>query len=254
MLKNKVTKTIALTLASASIMSMGYNSFANEPNILNSKSNIVANELLKGSGNPVKFLAGEKYYIGQVTSATNSNNAAYGYHTTKTDGWGSVGSGRLGAHCNLYRDSDGAIVRTADWKYNTATASTFKNTTSTYSGQKGYYHAQGTSKAYNGTGYETKWCGSSTVTQIKSLNISNEDKQTRINLYTEKNMIKAVGENNIEGYVSLDDLYDNENQPKTPEQAVAFMNKRAKSPEQYRMIPLYDVDGITEIGEYRIDF
>lgn len=254
MVKNKITKTIAFTLASIAIMSMGDSSFANESNVIYDKFNIVANELLKGAGNAIKFLVDGKYYVGQVVSTTNSSNAAYGYQTTKTDGWGSVGSGRLGAHCNLYRDSDGAVVRTADWKYNTATASTLKNTTSTYSGKTGYYHAQGTSKVYTGTGYVTKWCGSSTVTQIKGLNISNEEKQTRINLYTDKNMIKAVGENNVEGYVSLNDLYDNENQPKTPEQAVTFMNKRAKSFTQYRMIPLYGADGVTEIGMYRIDF
>ena len=33
-----------------------------------------------------------------------------------------------------------------------------------------------------------------------------------------------------------------------------FLMQRAKSNEQYRMIPLYDTDGETVIGEYRIDF
>ena len=50
------------------------------------------------------------------------------------------------------------------------------------------------------------------------------------------------------------DLYDEENQPKTLEEAETFLMQRAKSNEQYRMIPLYDTDGETVIGEYRIDF
>lgn len=67
-------------------------------------------------------------------------------------------------------------------------------------------------------------------------------------------MVKAQGVNNVIGYVKEADLYDEENQPKTLEEAETFLMQRAKSNEQYRMIPLYDTDGETVIGEYRIDF
>ncbi|MGL5718442.1 MAG: hypothetical protein ACRCX2_35890 [Paraclostridium sp.] len=256
MLKNKIIKTLAFTLATISIFSVGGNVYANGISDLNKNASVSEMYFEKGAGDWVPFSAGGKSYKGLIGAYNNSSGYAYAKQITQTNGWGSVGSGRLGAHANLYRESDGAIVRTADWKYNTQTLSKFENSTSSYS-SKGHYYGQGTSKVYTGSQYVTKWCGRSTNTTVKdinTLNINEEEKEIRINLYTNKNMIKAVGENEVEGYISLNDLYDEENQPQTPEEAIAFMQVRAKSVNPYRIISLYDIDGVTEIGEYRIDF
>ena len=69
--------------------------------------------------------------------------------------------------------------------------------------------------------------------------------------WEEPDLIEAVGLNNIEGYVRKVDLYDEENQPNNPEEAIAYMKKREK--EGPRINPVYKKDGKTVIGEYRID-
>ena len=66
------------------------------------------------------------------------------------------------------------------------------------------------------------------IEQIRSLEISEVEKQSRINLYNEKGMVKAQGVNNVIGYVKEADLYDEENQPKTLEEAENILNAKSK--------------------------
>lgn len=60
-------------------------------------------------------------------------------------------------------------------------------------------------------------------------------------------LIRAYGENGIEGYLMKQDLYGE--QPKTPEEALAIQNSRSPGG---RDIPLYDVDGETVIGVFHL--
>lgn len=69
--------------------------------------------------------------------------------------------------------------------------------------------------------------------------------------YEEPDLMAVIGRNDVEGYVKKVDLYDEENQPNNPEEAIAYMEKREK--EGPRLIPIYEKDGKTVIGEYRID-
>ncbi|MDU1456502.1 MAG: hypothetical protein E6912_17090 [Paeniclostridium sordellii] len=69
--------------------------------------------------------------------------------------------------------------------------------------------------------------------------------------YEEPDLMAVIGVNDVEGYVKKVDLYDEENQPNNPEEAIAYMEKREK--EGPRLIPIYEKDGRTVIGEYRID-
>ncbi|MCR1847859.1 hypothetical protein NSA42_01090 [Paeniclostridium sordellii] len=69
--------------------------------------------------------------------------------------------------------------------------------------------------------------------------------------YEEPDLMAVIGVNDVEGYVKKVDLYDEENQPNNPEEAIAYMEKREK--EGPRLIPVYEKDGRTVIGEYRID-
>ncbi|CEQ08434.1 beta-lactamase inducer [[Clostridium] sordellii] len=69
--------------------------------------------------------------------------------------------------------------------------------------------------------------------------------------YEEPDLMAVIGGNDAEGYVKKVDLYDEENQPNNPEEAIAYMEKREK--EGPRLIPIYEKDGRTVIGEYRID-
>lgn len=58
-------------------------------------------------------------------------------------------------------------------------------------------------------------------------------------------------ENNISGYVKKSDLYDESNQPSTPEEFISYVENRDKKGP--RVIPIYDKDGKTIIGEYKIN-
>ncbi len=72
----------------------------------------------------------------------------------------------------------------------------------------------------------------------------------------EPNLIYAQGENNVKGYVKKNDLYDEENQPQNPKEAVAYMKEKRKlslNPFYKNTIPIYDKDGITILGEFKID-
>lgn len=73
---------------------------------------------------------------------------------------------------------------------------------------------------------------------------------------TENKLISAVGENKIEGYVYTYDLYEMSSQPSTPDEAVEYIKEKEKNernPFYKKSIPLYDEDGVTVVGEYRID-
>lgn len=65
----------------------------------------------------------------------------------------------------------------------------------------------------------------------------------------EPDLILAQGVDGTVGYIKWKDL--NKDQPKNPKEAVAYMEKIKNSSPKY--IPLYDVDGQTVIGKFKID-
>ncbi len=57
------------------------------------------------------------------------------------------------------------------------------------------------------------------------------------------------------GYAYKDDFYDTKNQPNNPEEAVAYtemVEKNIKKKGYYRAIPVYENDGKTKIGSFKI--
>lgn len=69
-------------------------------------------------------------------------------------------------------------------------------------------------------------------------------------------LIAAVGENGIEGYIKSEDLLDEGDFVQTPEKAIEYSKKVATLKEEgaYRKIPLYKSDGETIIGKFRVDY
>ena len=68
-------------------------------------------------------------------------------------------------------------------------------------------------------------------------------------------LISVEMENGKTGYVYRDEFYDNANQPNNPEEAMAYMDmveKNIKKYGYYRAIPVYEEDGKTEIGSFKI--
>lgn len=69
--------------------------------------------------------------------------------------------------------------------------------------------------------------------------------------WEEPDLMAVVGLNDVDGYVRKVDLYDKSFNPNTPEEFLAYVEERdRKGP---RVIPVYEKDGKTVIGEYRID-
>lgn len=73
-------------------------------------------------------------------------------------------------------------------------------------------------------------------------------------------LIAAIGIDDVEGYVYASDL--NGDQPKNPEEAIAYMENLEQEIETAKLtrqeyldtIPLYDSDGVTIIGAFPISF
>lgn len=57
------------------------------------------------------------------------------------------------------------------------------------------------------------------------------------------------------GYAYKDDFYDTKNQPNNPEEALAYtemVEKNIKKKGYYKAIPVYEKDGKTKIGSFKI--
>ncbi|QJA07629.1 hypothetical protein HF520_01120 [Romboutsia sp. CE17] len=57
------------------------------------------------------------------------------------------------------------------------------------------------------------------------------------------------------GYVYRDEFYDSANQPNNPEEAMEYMDmveRNIKKYGYYKLIPVYEEDGKTEIGSFEI--
>ena len=68
-------------------------------------------------------------------------------------------------------------------------------------------------------------------------------------------LISVEMDNGKTGYVYRDEFYDNANQPNNPEEAVDYMNmveKNVKKYGYYKSISVYEEDGKTEIGSFKI--
>lgn len=97
-----------------------------------------------------------------------------------------------------------------------------------------------------------------TVDTIRGYFLTNENGETYGTFiekedgeYEEPDLMAVVGLGGVEGYVRKSDLYNEANQPNTPEEAIEYQRKRdAEGP---RIIPVYKEDGVTVIGKYRID-
>ena len=71
----------------------------------------------------------------------------------------------------------------------------------------------------------------------------------------EPNLILVETDDGKTGYVYKDDFYDTKNQPNNPEEVVAYMEmveKNIKKNGYYKAIPVYEEDGKTEIGSFKI--
>lgn len=251
-MKNKLSKTLSISLASVALLSnFAYADSSNTTtNDLSNKTELSENAISsKATSSPVSFSGSGKNYKGYTNSYISAGRA-YGESIVESKS-GFVPTGYMGAHVNLYNDK-GVVVAPGSWFYNPNSVS-LKITNLVSTSQKGTFHARGTGRAYNGNTYNSKRLNNSPNVILRDLNISipNEELKEREYLYETKNMIPALGDSNVEGYVIESELYDLENQPNNPEEAIAYMNKMARIKQ--RSIPLYANDGETIIDQLTIN-
>lgn len=68
-------------------------------------------------------------------------------------------------------------------------------------------------------------------------------------------LVAAVGENDVEGYVKRTELQDEGDFVSSPQEALAYMEEKEalkQSGVEYRAINLYDLEGKNVIGEFRV--
>ncbi|WP_422446435.1 peptidase [Thermoanaerobacterium sp. DL9XJH110] len=173
-----------------------------------------------------------------------------------------VPTGYMGAKARLY-DSDANLILESSWEYNDEELAGFNTWTKTYT-TSGNYYSFGQVRLYNGDGYNTYstykspivTLGSSKSSLLKPRDISNYRYQVNeygetygSNAYAdilgeEPDLVAAIGIDGTHGYVRSSDL--DSPSPRTPEEAIAQNNLGDK------LIPLYDKDGRTVIGQFKI--
>lgn len=251
-MNKRIKRVVALSLITMSCVG-GLNSvFANENTILNNKDSKTIEARWTVKSNAItKTVKSIPYKF--WTQASSDVAGAYGSIVASSTK--SIPAGYISGHANLYNGQH-KVVKTADWYTNPSSTYNYMNTTPRTIASNRFY-TKGTVRLYNGSKYEGYTANQSPEVSYGSgrgITISEKEFDERQKLYDTKNMIAAVGVNDVEGYVSIDDLYDTTNEPKSPEEMLERQNKRMRSNETYRLIPLYDNDGETIIGEYRIDF
>ena len=254
-MKKGINKKLSLALTTFILFSS--NVYANESvSVENSKDTVLTKSSLSRASVTSEWIYkthdGRSYK--NQSSTTSNSGSVWGSNFIRSRS-GNLPGGTMGTHVNLY-NSSGKVVRTSDWYYEPSTSAGFTRLTPSYKASSGTFYTKSTNHLY--TRSNGKYVPFSSIPSPKlslrslEITLSEEELNERDHLYKTKNMIPAVGENDIEGYISIDDLYGEI--PESPKDAIMRQLVRAKSSKQYRMIPLYHTDGETIIGEYRIDF
>lgn len=175
---------------------------------------------------------------------------------------GSPKGGYMGALARVYT-SNGVLYDSSDWEYNNE--GTVGMNIPTYAERNGIYYSHGRIKLYNGNGYNTYDAYKSpnmTLTSASIASMLQDNSNYQINDNGETygsglqelisgvapDLIKAYGSDGTLGYVRSEDLELEE--INTPEEAMEYQRKRQHNSE--RIIPLYEVDGETVIGTFKI--
>lgn len=165
--------------------------------------------------------------------------------------------GTIGVYPRGYH-SNGALAEAGEWSYTDIRATGFDCPIYLYD-IPGYLYSKGMTALWNGDSYTTKSTTASPNAEAQSsvsimkvqVNSSGQTFGTTINatsIEDEPDLILAEGVDGNQGYVKSSDL--NADMPKSPEEAVKMM--KSKSLNEARFIPLYDSEGKTVIGKFKI--
>ncbi|GED61533.1 peptidase [Brevibacillus formosus] len=194
---------------------------------------------------------------------------AFAYVHNKASGSGNVPIGYMGGQAVLYT-SGGQLHGASDMKYNDEEVWGF-HVYSPVSESTGKYYSQSRAEFYNGDDYDYFTGKKSPIMTInlnkgvlvdveeadlQELMLEEEyDVNSKGETYgsllleniigEEPDLISAVGTDGVEGYVRADDL--------TPVTSIKEALEQTIENGEVRTIPLYDVDGETVIGEFKLE-
>lgn len=168
-----------------------------------------------------------------------------------------VGEGYIGGKIRLYT-SDGTLASATDWMYTGGSTSSQYGFASHYDPEPNtYYYSKGQVQFYNGNGYTTYTCNATpnisgwsrpNIQVTRNQNGEIYGSEVFLNqIGVEPDLIKAVGQNGVIGYVKADDL--DAVYATCPEEAIEFSGNNHSN----RVIMLYAEDGETVLGDYVID-
>lgn len=203
---------------------------------------------------------GIRYEI--VSLIHNEKKDAVGYQLSVyvCDGK-TVPTGYIGCKAKLY-DSTGAFMDQTGWDYNPGNndASYLNSDTYEETAHNRYFYSQGQAKLYDGFNYVTYTSNktanfapgrSATPSKLEDIQIQrNENGEIYgselflSEIGVQPDLIRSVGTDGTIGYIRAEDLDDGVH---TPADAIIAMQNR-----QSRLIPLYESDGTTVIGSFKI--
>ena len=170
-----------------------------------------------------------------------------------------VPTGTIGCQAKLY-STDGNFSVVTEWDYNPGSNDASYLNSDQHNATSGFYYSQGNAKLFNGFNYvpftsnrATNFApGRNTVpTKLEDIQIQrNENGEIYgselflSEIGVQPDLIRSVGIDGTIGYVRAEDLDDG---VRTPADAIIAMQNR-----QSRLIPLYESDGITVIGSFKI--
>lgn len=163
---------------------------------------------------------------------------------------GTVGAGYMGVSPYLYSES-GALIKVKDWVYNTSQTNELVSGTAPYFAN-GTYYGSGKVRFYTINGsYQELPTSNSPYLQKYSLDpvgVNNNGETFGSLLFSSAvpDLVSAVGDNGIEGYVKFSDL-DSSGTPSSPDDALNSMS----SSDMH--INLYAVDGMTILDQFTIE-
>ncbi|MBU5442748.1 peptidase [Paenibacillus sp. MSJ-34] len=204
---------------------------------------------------------GYSYNITSITyvygSGSNANiRAMTDINKSDSSPSGNVPAGYMGAQARIYNEK-GELYESSEMKYNPSPTVRWSVETSGWKGEK--FYSQGKAMFYNANGTYTEYTayksplGEATFIQnskqidyIKdkyAMNINGDTYGSAVSSNTDPDLILAVGTNGISGYVKSSDLVPEVDSP----EAALEQNKTSD-----RTIPLYDVNGETQIGVFKL--
>lgn len=160
----------------------------------------------------------------------------------------------MGARARMYEMNVGAIYKATDWYFNERTSAGVDTYVYSYVDFGDYYYSRGEVQIYSGKGYIGYTANPSPYMllgmddQVVTVNRNENGEIFGSEIFLEKigvkpDLIYAIGENGVEGYVKATDL----DGPvfETPDDVIQVQTNRT--------IPLYESDGTMVIGSFIIE-